>query len=235
MQRYFGREEEGKLSLRESDLFHIKKVMRMKLHDTFEIVAKNKVYRCEIDCFEPFSFQVKDEVEGTKELVHQVTIAQALVKEQKMDLILQKCTELGAVGIIPLIMERSVVKIGQKEDKKLLRWKEICKEASEQSFRTSIPEVYQVMTLKELVLLPFDLKIVCSTKKDLKTLKKLLQTHTSCVRIVVVIGPEGGLSDREEDFLEHHGFERISLGDRILRTESASMFVMSALGYEEMN
>ncbi len=235
MQRYFGKVENGRLVLEESDLFHIKKVMRMKPKDTIEVVADSKIYLCEIDQLEPVSFHKVKQLSSSSDLIHQVTVAQALVKEQKMDLILQKCTELGVSGIIPVSMERSIVKVSQKEEKKRLRWMNICKEASEQSFRGSIPKLYDVMSLQDLIHMPFDLKLVCSTKKDLKTLKNILQTHLSCVRILVVIGPEGGLSSKEEAYLEEHGFHLISLGSRILRTESASLFVMSAIGYEEMN
>ena len=151
-----------------------------------------------------------------------------------MDLVLQKATELGVTKIIPVIMERSIVKIDDsKEVKKIDRWSKICKEASEQSKRNSIPVISNIMTLKELVK-EEGIKIVCSTIEKENNLKKFLTEHKNYDKIIIVVGPEGGISSKEEEYLVSEGFTRVSLGKRIMRVETVPIFILSALNYEFM-
>ena len=161
-----------------------------------------------------------------------VTVAIGLVKEQKMDLILQKLTELGVNTIIPLNMERSIVKLDAKKlEKKKVRWETICKEASEQSKRTDIPIIGDIMSLKELVKLDYDMKLIASTKEKNKMLNYYLQSVNKCAKIIVVIGPEGGISDSEELFLNDNNFNSVSFGNLIFRVETAAIYVASILNY----
>ena len=119
-----------------------------------------------------------------------------------MDLILQKLTELGIQEIIPVNMERSIVKLDSKrEEKKLIRWQSICKEASEQSKRSNVPIVREVVSLKKLAKIDADLKLVASTKEKNKMFDYYLQNINNYAKIIMVVGPEGGISDREEEFL----------------------------------
>ena len=152
MQRYFVKEKNNQnFILENTDIHHIKKVMRCKNNDKIEIVFEKKVYLCNIDDIENLSLSIVDIYEEDRELDIDLTIAISLVQEQKFDLILQKLTELGVNSIIPIKTERSIIKIdSSKEEKKKLRWEKICKEASEQSHRTMVPEVHNIMTLKEL-------------------------------------------------------------------------------------
>ena len=151
-----------------------------------------------------------------------------------MDLILQKSTELGVKEIIPVIMERSKIKLDEnKYDKKVLRWNKICKEASEQSKRLDIPKVSNILTLKDIVSLEGE-KLICSTKKGSVSIKKFLTNHKNCDRIILVIGPEGGISDIEEDYLINNGYEAITLGNLILRVETVPIYLMSVINYENM-
>jgi 16S rRNA (uracil1498-N3)-methyltransferase len=146
----------------------------------------------------------------------------------------QKATELGVDEIIPVEMERSIVKLtNDKIEKKLERWTKICKEASEQSKRTDIPTITRVKKLSELKDLD-GLKMVCSTTEKENLLKKFLTDNTNYDKINIVIGPEGGISPREEDKLVELGFQRVSLGKRIMRVETVPMFVLSVLNYEFM-
>lgn len=232
MQRYFAKENKDKIILRDSDIHHIKNVMRMKVNDSIEVVYDNKLYICNIDNMDDFSLSIKKVIEDKNEINFDVTVAVALVKEQKMDLILQKLTELGVNRIIPLNMERSIVKLDSKRlDKKKERWESICKEASEQSKRTSIPIIENVMSLKELIKDAADVKLVASTKEKNKNLNFYLQKINNYDKIVVVIGPEGGISDKEEKLLNENGFDSVSFGNLIFRVETACIYIASVLNY----
>jgi len=234
MQRYFAKEkEDNKFILLDTDLHHIKKVMRMECGDNIEVVYNEKIYLCNI--IENYEIEINKEIDENNELDIDITIAIGLVKEQKFDLILQKLTELGVKEIIPLKMERSVVKLGdEKIDKKIKRWELICKEASEQSHRNIIPKVHTPITLKELVKLDYDMKLVCSVKQEGNLINKYLQTKDGCVKMLIVIGPEGGVSDKEESYLNDNDFTSVSLGSRVLRVETAAIYVASVINYSCM-
>lgn len=232
MQRYFAKDYNDKLILRDSDIHHIKNVMRMKVDDKIEVVFDNKLYICNIDMLDPFSLTICDTILEENRLNLDVTVAIGLVKEQKFDLILQKLTELGVNTIIPLNMERSIVKLDNKKfEKKRVRWESICKEASEQSKRTDIPVITDIMSLKELVKLEYDIRLVASTKEKNKMLDYYLQNVNKCAKIIVVVGPEGGISDREELFLNDNNFNSVSFGNLIFRVETAAIYVASILNY----
>ena len=165
----------------------------------------------------------------------ELVVVCSLVKEQKMDLILQKLTELGVSKIIPLKTERSIVKIDEKrESKKLIRWQAICKEASEQAKRNSVPIVTDVYTLKDLIKEESDIKLLCSVNEKNNFINNYLQNYENCAKMIVVIGPEGGFSDKEEEFLVSNGYDRVSLGNRVLRVETATIYVASIINFCSM-
>lgn len=233
MQRYFAKSmDNDNFILEPSDLHHIKNVMRMKVNDQIEIVYNKIVYRCEIISLDPFAYKVISQDDSSNEMETEVVVAIGLVKEQKMDLILQKLTELGVSKIIPVKMERSIVKLdNEKFLKKKKRWETICKEASEQSFRNSILEISDVMTIKELVNVDASLKLVCSVKETEKMLNDYLHFNFKYDKIILVIGPEGGISSQEEKYLNDHGYNSVSLGKRVLRVETAAIYVGAVLSY----
>lgn len=234
MQRYFSKEKlDDKFVLSSDDYYHITKVMRMQTGDKIEIVYDRKVYICELD-IEKCESKIYKELEDITINEPKVSLIIPLLKEQKLDLILQKSTELGVDEIIPVIMERSIVKIEEgKIDKKLERWTKICKEAAEQSKRVNIPTITSIKRLKELENLD-GLKIVCSTLEKENTIKKFLTANKNYDKINVVIGPEGGISLKEEELLVNIGFNRVSLGNRIMRVETVPLFLLSVLNYENM-
>ena len=231
MQRYFAiNKDNDKLILKESDIHHIKKVMRMKIGDKIEVIYNKINYLCEIDNLDSFNIKILEIQDEDNEMDLDVTIAIGLVKEQKMDLILQKLTELGIKKIIPLKMERSIVKLDDnKYKKKLERWNSICKEASEQSHRNIIPEITNQMTISELLKLDYDDKYVCSTIEEDNLLVNYIEKISKCDRIIFVIGPEGGISSNEEEKLITNGYIPVSFGNRILRVETAAIFIASIL------
>lgn len=234
MQRYFAKDKiDNFIILEDSDLHHIKNVMRMNVNDKIECVYDGKLYICGVS-FDN-RFEILEEVQKENINSRNVTVCVGLVKEQKMDLILQKLTELGVNRIIPVSMERSIVKLdNERFKKKKVRWQTICKEASEQSKRLDIPEITDLMSLKELNSIKGDLKLVCSVSEKENFINKCLQENNNCATIVFVIGPEGGISDREEDVLNSYGYKSISLGSLVLRVETACIYVASIIQYCSM-
>ena len=159
MQRYFVKEKKSNyLILEKEDVHHIKNVMRNKTGDLIECIYQEELYICKIEEPSNPNVQILEKKLDNNESPWEITIAIALVKEQKMDLILQKLTELGISRIIPLKMERSIVKLEEsKWKKKKERWQKICKEASEQSKRNKIPEILDPISIKQLKDQSFDL------------------------------------------------------------------------------
>ena len=231
MQRYFVKEKiNDNFILEESDIHHIKKVMRCNNNDKIEVIYDQMVYLCNIDDIDSMKLSIIDMHKEDRESNVNLTVAVALVQEQKFDLILQKLTELGVDTIIPLKTERSIVKIdSSKEEKKQLRWTTICKEASEQSHRVTIPKVSSIMTMKELLNHKKQLNLICSLNNKTKPLEDYLKDDVE--DILFVVGPEGGFSPKEEDFLISNGFDCTSLGKRVLRVETATIYVASIINY----
>ena len=236
MQRYFAKEKENNyLILEQTDIHHIKNVMRMKPNDNIECIYDKKLYICNIIDPSINKVEIKEELNDNSELPIEITIAIALVKEQKMDLILQKLTELGVSKIIPLKMERSIVKLdNKKEQKKKERWISICKEASEQSKRNIIPEITDIKTIKDLKEENYDLKCVCSVSNKENLVNNYLQNNSNYAKMIFVIGPEGGISPKEEEELNNIGFTSVSFGPRVLRVETAAIYVASILNFSSM-
>lgn len=236
MQRYFSNKlDNNKFQLNKDDLYHISRVMRMKTGDNIEVVYNSEVYICDLEINNNEVSAIIKSKEENKEIdnIEKVLII-PLLKENKMDLILQKATELGVSKIVPVIMERSIIKLEKdRESKKLERWNKICKEASEQSKRVNIPIITEVKTLKDLEN-ESGLKIVCSTKEKDNTIKKFLNNNKDYNKINIVIGPEGGIAPKEEDYLNSIGFESISLGNNIMRVETVPMYILSVINYENM-
>ena len=232
MQRYFAKDFiDDKPVLYDSDIKHIIKVMRLVSGDYFEVVYDKMVYHCKIENTIPFSYIIES-TSNEEDKTIGLTVAVGLVQEQKMDLILQKRTELGVETIIPLKTERSIVKLDEiRFAKKLVRWQMICKEASEQSFRNVIPNITNVMTIDDLKNIDIDTKLVCSTKEKDNIINKYVDNLRKDDNIIFVIGPEGGLSANEEDKLNSYGYKSISLGNRILSVETATFFVASIINY----
>lgn len=238
MQRYFAKDRiRDKFILDEKDIHHIKNVMRMNPSDIIEVVYNSSIYICSINEISDKNIEldVISKKEENHELEKHIAIAFALSKEDKIDLILQKCTELGASEFYPVQMNRSVVKIDKpKEENKVNRWKKICKEASEQSKRNIIPKINNICSVSDLCNLDYELKIVCSINKSCTTLKNILENNNTLKNIIVVIGPEGDFAPDEEDMLINSRYIPVSLGNTILRMETAPIFVCGCINYENM-
>ncbi len=158
--------------------------------------------------------------------LREVTLIQALIRKEKFELVLQKATELGVHRIVPLIMERNVVK-WEQDSNKLQRYKTILKEAAEQCHRLDIPELTQPISIKDIENYKSDLNFIAYEVDDPShTLKNAL---IQCASVSIIIGPEGGISLNEITNLESFGFNRVSLGPRIYRAETAAMVAINTI------
>ena len=236
MQRYFCNDCNNNIyTLNSDDSYHIKKVMRMNVGDLIEIVDNKRLFICEIiDEVGLVNALVVSQKDDYNEMDVKVIIAQSLVNEQKMDQILQKGTELGAYAFYPYKARNSVVKDNGKGDKKNVRWQKIVKEASEQSKRNIIPKVYGMVDINELIKIESSLKLICTVNEVTKNIKNVLQEYKKCDTIIIVVGPEGGFTEQEEEIFINNGFIPVSLGKRVLRTETASLVALSMINYERM-
>lgn len=247
MQRYFVPDsgwKEDRVIIKEDDAHHIQRVMRLKAGD--QVICNHpdgQVVICEIVGGNPDEVHTKiiKNIEQNTELPIDVLIAQGLPKGDKIDYIVQKGTELGALSFIPFQADRSIVVWDEKKKrKKIARLNKIAKEASEQSHRSKIPHIFPVMTLQELLkeTNEHDLKIF-AYEEEAKTkrhqslaeiLKKIKPEHFR-QRLIICIGPEGGFSPNEANILMEHDFHAVRLGPRILRTETASIYALASISY----
>jgi 16S rRNA (uracil1498-N3)-methyltransferase len=163
----------------------------------------------------------------------EITLFQGLPKMEKLELILQKCTELGAAGIVPFSAARSVARVppGRLEDK-LTRWRRIAVEASRQSNRISVPDIYFARDLAEVLRLATDsVKLLLWEEEKAGTLRKVLGELQQPERIAVIVGPEGGLTVEEAASAVKSGFIPVSLGTRVVRTETAGLAILAILQF----
>lgn len=223
-----------------SDVNHIKNVLRMKVGE--EIAVSNgvdgKEYRCGVVALE--ESQIRCELRFIKEdgveLPSKVYLFQGLPKADKMELIIQKAVELGVYEIIPVAAKRCVVKLDDKKAKsKLARWQGIAEAAAKQSKRGIIPKVADVMTFGEAVQFAsgMDVKLIpYELAEGMDKTKEIIGNLQSGQNIAIFIGPEGGFEESEVEKALGKGIEPITLGKRILRTETAGFTVLSWIMYQ---
>ena len=221
------------------DVNHIKNVLRMKIGE--EIAVSNGVdgreYRCEV------AQLLSDEVvcklrfikENDVELPAQVYLFQGLPKADKMELIIQKAVELGAYSVIPVATRRSIVKLDDKKAAaKQNRWQGIAEAAAKQSKRKIIPKIEKVMSFAEALEMAKELEvrlIPYELAEDMSHTKEIIERIREGQKIAIFIGPEGGFDETEIAMASEVGVEPITLGKRILRTETAGMTVLAWLMY----
>ena len=194
-------------------------------------------YKCEIEIIAENEIETKiiEEQKNIQEKI-KVDIYQGLPKSDKMELIIQKSVELGANSIIPVNMKRCVVKLeGKDEIKKNERWQKIAESAAKQCGRGFIPEVKHLINVKEICnwINEYDVIIVAYENEKENTLKaELKKLKATDLKIGIVIGPEGGFEESDIKLLKESGAKIVTLGDRILRTETVALNVLSIIMYE---
>ena len=219
------------------DVNHIRNVLRMKPGEQVGIRdGISRSYICELETIGEAEIRAKILTEDTNlsELPAELYLFQGLPKSDKMELIIQKAVELGVHEVIPVATRRAVVKLDRKkEESKLKRWNAIAESAAKQSKRIVIPEVTGVMSVKEALAYAadFDLKLLpYENARGMAATKEQVEAVRPGMDIAVFIGPEGGFSDGEVELAMQSGVKPVTLGKRILRTETAGMFVMAAVG-----
>lgn len=237
MQRYFITEEDfSKSIISNDDVFHITKVMRNKPGDLIEVCYNNRSYIVKISDIsaEIVSYDIVEEIIKKTDNRPNVTLIQGLAKGDKNDDIIKHATELGVDTIILFQMERSIVKIeSNKLENKLNRFRKIAKEAAEQSHRNTIPEVIIITNKKQLDFSSYDVKLLLDEEEAKKIDGRLLidVNLKNTTSVVFVVGPEGGISENERQYFISNEFLPISIGNNILRTETASLAFLSMLNY----
>lgn len=242
MQRYFVESVVSSTAvIQGEDARHISRVMRMKEGQHVIVVYDKRAFMSTITSLSETSVTVvlEDELTSQTEMPVQVTIACGLPKGDKLDLVIQKATELGMTGFIPFEAERSIVKWDHKKwQKKKERFEKIAKEAAEQSHRTVIPTIYELHTLHQLKesMKQFDIVLICDEEEAKKSERIRFADHVKTVydkkSILIVFGPEGGLERKEVEVLVASGAAATTLGPRILRAETAPLYALAALSYE---
>ena len=223
-----------------SDVNHIKNVLRMKESDEIKLSAGDGLlYTAVISDFLPDRIvcRIIDCEGGKSELPAKIVLFQGLPKKDKMELIIQKAVELGVSEIVPVMMKRTIVKLedNKKEQKKLERWRTISLTAAKQSGRAIVPEVSDFITFNEAVkrarslaynLIPYE------NEKGMDKARELIKELKNKKSIGIFIGPEGGISEDELELAINAGAKPISLGNRILRTETAGLALVSVIAFE---
>ena len=240
MFRYFTSEEEINdelVKIEGTDAKHLKNTLRAQIGEEVSIVTDAGEYVASIIDFENDSVicKIKYKTDINNEASIHITLCQGLPKQAKMEDIIQQNTEVGVKSFIPLITERTVVKLNDKsrELKKLDRWRKIAHESSKQSKRNIVPTVEDILTVNELVnkikdegakiIVPYELE-------GNKTMKEALASKSD--RYYIIIGPEGGFDEKEIKKFQEIGADIVTLGKRILRTETAGIVASSVILYE---
>ena len=231
-----------------NDVKHIKNVLREKVGNELIIcnTSNKKDYLCKIEEIseEYIKCKIEKELENNSESNIQVTIMQGLPKADKMELIIQKSVELGVHDITPVEMKRCVVKLNDKDKvKKIERWQKISEVASKQCGRDIIPKINNVVNISKICSLieNYNILIVAYENEKENTLKQQLKeikqqiNDDNKVKVGIVIGPEGGLEEKDVELLKQNGAKVITLGKRILRTETVALNVLSIIMYELEN
>ena len=246
MPKFFVRDDQindNKVDIVGEDVNHISNVLRMKGGDEFQVCNSDTTenYNVEIKSFEKEKIicSIINKMKSEAESDINLKIFQGIPKSDKMELIIQKSTELGIKELIPVDMERCVSKIsGKDEKKKIDRWQKISEVAAKQSGRDMIPKIHNVIKINDIVkvISDFDMMIVPYEKAEGDSFKDAIEEikeyDKSNINIGIVIGPEGGFEPSEIEQLKEAGAKIVTLGKRILRTETVALAMSSVIMYE---
>ena len=247
MQKFFvegNQIENNIIYIQGTDVNHISNVLRLDKKEKIQICNKNTLenYIVQIEEIqkEKIITNIVEKLQTTVEPNVEIHLYQGLPKADKMELIIQKTTELGIYKIIPIDMTRCVVKLDEKDTKKKIeRWQKIAEGAAKQSKRDIIPKIENKVKLKDLTdkIKEYDIFIVAYEEETTKTLKQVLKKleNKNNYKIGILIGPEGGIDSKEIEILKENGAVITTLGKRILRTETAPIAMVSNILYELEN
>ncbi len=235
MHRFFTTEIQPNTAvIRGDDVKHIAKVLRLRAGDVVQLCDGNgRECNAVIRSISPDAVTFDTELwrEAASEPLAKITLFQCLPKAGKMETIIQKCVELGACGFVPVQSERCVVVLKPPYEGRIERWQRVSEEAAKQSRRGVIPKVQLPVALDKLDFTEFDTVLAAYENEQTVSLKTAL--HERCGKVIaIVVGPEGGFSEAEVKTLVQKGARSVSLGTRILRTETAGMAMTAQILYE---
>ncbi|MCQ2499925.1 MAG: 16S rRNA (uracil(1498)-N(3))-methyltransferase [Lachnospiraceae bacterium] len=230
--------QDGTIRIEGEDVNHIRSVLRMRPGEEILISSGDEwEYTCKIASMttEEVVAEILDAQKPGKELPSRICLFQCLPKGDKMELIIQKAVELGAREIVPVSSKRCVVKLdGKRAVSKVARWNAISESAAKQSKRMLVPEVSEIMTYDQALAYAetMDIRLIPYERAEgMAGTRKVLESITPGQSIGILIGPEGGFEEKEVQKAMEKGFEPITLGKRILRTETAGLTTLSILMY----
>ena len=241
MSRYFVNSTQiidNTITILGEDYQHLKKVLRAEKGDLITVCCDGFDYTAEITQIDSdfISSVIIDKKKNVTEAPIRVTLYQGLPKADKMELIVQKCIELGVNEIVPVLTERCISKINTNKDaqNKVSRWQKIALEAAKQCNRGIIPKIGMPIQFNEAVnaASKMDLSVIPYEKEIETGLNAIVSQCSDAATASIFIGPEGGFTELEMQLAESHGIKKISLGPRILRTETAGMVALSLMMYE---
>jgi 16S rRNA (uracil1498-N3)-methyltransferase len=211
---------------------HLSRVLRARVGQEFDIVARDRVRRGFIITITPerVEFELGDEVLASS--MARVTLVLSIFKFDRMEWAIEKCTELGATRIVPLIARRTEAHLGAAASKRVERWRRLALQAAEQSRRASSPELSEPLKLKDAVALTGTMRIVLSETESEVSLKEALGSHSSDGGMVLALGPEGGWTNDELKLFQDAGWISASLGNTTLRAETAAIAAMAVVQSE---
>jgi len=234
--------EENIIIRQKTDIKHIIEVLRCKIGDEILFIDEQEMlYRTNILEFSKdfLKTQIISKEKSIRSLNTDITLIQSILKSSAQDLTIQKATELGVKTILPIISKYTVVKIENEKDnpKKVERWSKIASESCKQCERSKAPEVLAIKTFQESLKIDFDIKIACVERTSEISLKDFLRktNYSKNQKIAVFIGPEGGWSNSEIEFFDKNDITKVSLGNLILRAETAAINAVSGIIYEYEN
>ena len=237
MQRYFINEtiKQTHTIYDEQIVHHLLHVLRSKVNDQFILCDHEKqCYKVKITHIEQNQVTVEQVTKlNADDNALSITLAASLIRKERYEFMLQKATELGVHTVIPVMSERTIIKLDDKgAKKKVERWRTITKEAAEQSHRYDLVDVREITPLKTIDFNHYDQIFLAYEAEDDVSFKTHLKQVKPNDKILILIGPEGGYSEQEVSFLKTKGAISVSLGKRILRAETASLYALSAISYE---
>lgn len=244
MYKFFVTEEQIRdnvIEIQGEDVNHIKNVLRIGTGEEINICNINNSvnYLCKIInmCNKFIVCEIIQKIDSKGEPKVYLHIFQGLPKAEKMETIIQKNTEIGVSEITPVDMKRSIVKLDSKTiDKKILRWQKIAEVAAKQSKRDKIPKINLPINIKNIYekTKEYDIVLVAYEQEEEIGIKDILSTikKKDKIKIAIIIGPEGGIDEKEIDLFKQSNVKLVSLGKRILRTETASIVMSSIIMYE---
>lgn len=232
MHRFFADENGiigGVAHLEKEDAQHASRVLRLQVGDEVTLFCEGEAYAAVIDSFDDgVTVRVGDKLKSPEASVR-VTLYQGVPKGDKMDYIVQKCTEGGIHRIVPVNMPRCVAKLDGKDDKKRVRWQRIAREAAKQSFRPVTPEIAPVVSMKQLPAILQQHQLVLAPWEDEHALSLREALKGDITDIAVIIGPEGGMSEEDMQHFRDCAAQSVTLGPRIFRTETAGLAALIAI------